>query len=201
MPKTTRTFVAIAIPAPLGERLTRLQELLAPAIPSARWSTSPPFHLTLAFLGDVPDCDLNIVCLAVAQASSPFTPFELRLEGVGAFPSPARPRVIWAGLDAPDGSPLFDLQRAIVRSVTRVGYRPDGQRFTPHATLGRIRQDRRGSRPGDITAALDALRSWSGGTFEAGEVITFGSTFTPEGPVYAPLARAPLAGKKLVPPA
>jgi 2'-5' RNA ligase len=200
MPKSTRTFVAIAIPPPLGERLTRLQELLAPAIPSARWSSSQPFHMTLAFLGDVPDSDLNPVCLAVAQASSPFAAFELRLEGVGAFPSPARPRVIWAGLTAPDDSPLFDVQKSIVRSLTRVGYRPDDQRFTPHATLGRIRQDRHGPRPADVSPTLDPYRNWSGGTFNVSEVITFGSTLTSQGPIYAPLARAPLAGKKMGPP-
>ena len=52
MPKTTRTFVAIVIPGPQGEKLTRLQQQLAPTIPAARFSTSPPFHLTLAFLGE-----------------------------------------------------------------------------------------------------------------------------------------------------
>jgi RNA 2',3'-cyclic 3'-phosphodiesterase len=101
MPKTTRTFVAIAIPTPQGEKLTRLQQQLAPQVPAARWSASPPFHLTLAFLGDVADGDLNAVCTAVATACLAFPPFDLRLEGVGAFPNPARPRVIWAGLATP----------------------------------------------------------------------------------------------------
>ena len=196
MPKTTRTFVAIAIPSQQGEKLTRLQEQLAPEIPAARWSSSPPFHLTLAFLGDVPDGDLNAVCRAVAEACGPFSAFDLRLEGVGAFPSPARPRVIWAGLRAADGSPLFELHKAIVMALTKAGYRPDDQRFTPHATLGRIRQDRRGGRSPDLTAMLQPLQNWSGGTFRVSEVVTFASTLSPEGPVYAPLARAPLAGEK-----
>ena len=111
MPKTTRTFVAIAIPTPQGEKLTRLQQQLAPEIPAARWSASPPFHLTLAFLGDVPDIDLNAVCHAVAEPAGPFLPFDLRLEGVGAFPSPARPRVIWAGLAATGGLAAASLCR------------------------------------------------------------------------------------------
>ena len=53
--------------------------------------------MTLAFLGDVAELDLNRVCQAVAAAAAPFPRFDLRLEGVGAFPEPARPRVIWAG--------------------------------------------------------------------------------------------------------
>ncbi len=196
MPKTTRTFIALPIPTALGERLTRLQAALAPQVPQARWSSSSPFHMTLAFLGDVPDTDLNEVCKAVAEAAGPFSPLELRLEGVGAFPSPSRPRVIWAGLAAPETTILVDLQRAIVKGLAKAGYRPDDERFTPHTTLGRIRSDRRGPRPADLTEILAPYQTWSGGAFIAGEVITFASTLTPDGPVYAPLARAPLAAKK-----
>jgi 2'-5' RNA ligase len=199
MPTTTRTFVGIAIPPSQGEKLARLQERLAQAIPGVRWSASSPFHMTLAFLGDVRDGDLNAVCTAVAEACSPFPAFDLQLQGVGVFPSPARPRVIWAGLLAPDGSPLFDLYKAITKGLTRVGHRPEGDRFTPHATLGRIRQDRRGSLVHDLTAALQPVLTWSGGSFPVSEVVTFASTLSPEGPVYAPLARSPLSGKKTTP--
>ena len=74
MARTTRTFIALPVPSALGEKLTRLQGLLAPKVPAARWSSSPPFHMTLAFLGDVPDNDLNTVCKAVAEASLAFRP-------------------------------------------------------------------------------------------------------------------------------
>jgi 2'-5' RNA ligase len=196
MPKTTRTFIAVAIPDPLGQKLTRLQAQLAPDVPGARLTTTLPFHVTLAFMGDVLDVDLNQVCTAVAESADPFPPYEVRLEGVGAFPNPARPRVIWAGLTATDPSPLLELRKAIVRGVTRVGYRPDDQRFTPHTTLGRIKSDRRGPHPPDLTKVLEPYQAWSAGSFTVSEVITFASTLTPEGPIYAPLARAPLTGKK-----
>jgi 2'-5' RNA ligase len=196
MPRTTRTFIAVAIPAALGEKLGRLQTQLAPAVPGARWTTTEPFHMTLAFLGDVAELDLNPLCKAVAEATAPFRRFEVRLEGVGAFPDLSRPRVIWAGLTAPDLSPLHDLQKAVAGAATEVGYRPDDQRFTPHVTLGRIKSDRRGPRPPDLTQPFERYRTWSGGSFTVSEVITFGSTLTPEGPTYAPLAKAPLAGRK-----
>lgn len=196
MAKTTRTFVALPVPSALGEQLTRLQCLLAPKVPSARWSSSLPFHMTLAFLGDVPDNDLNTVCKSVAQASQPFSCFELRLEGVGAFPSPARPRVIWCGLTAADLKPLFELRKTIVKGLTDAGYRPDDQRFTPHVTLGRIRSNQRGQVPVDLTNMLQPYITWRAGTFVVGEVITFASTLTPEGPAYVQLVRAPLSGKK-----
>lgn len=195
MAKTTRTFIALPVPAPLGEKLKRLQSLLAPEVPAARWTSTEPFHMTLAFLGDVPDNDLNTVCKAAAEASLPFSSFELRLEGVGAFPNPARPRVLWAGLTAADLAPLLELQKAIVKAVTRVGYRPDDQRFTPHVTLGRIRADRRAQDSPNLTNLLPRYLTWSAGTFVVSEVLTFASTLTPEGPVYAQLARSPLSRK------
>jgi 2'-5' RNA ligase len=199
MPKTTRTFVALALPATSGAKLTRLQSLLEPQVPAARWTRTEPFHLTLAFLGDVDDTDLHKVCKAVAQAAAPFPQFELQVESIGAFPSATRPRVLWAGLTAANDSPLFPLQRAIVRQMTAVGYRPDDARFTPHVTLGRIKSDRRGPQPPDLTSILEPYQTWSGGTFAVTEVVTFASTLTPEGPVYAPLARAALAGGKNAP--
>lgn len=198
MGKTTRTFIALPVPSALGEKLTRLQSLLAPKIPHARWTSNLPFHMTLAFLGDVPDNDLDTVCKAVAEASLPFSCFELRLEGVGAFPNLARPRVLWSGLTAADLTPLLELQKSIVKRVTDAGYRPDDQRFTPHVTLGRIRSDRRGQNSPDLSTILQPHLTWSAGTFLVGEVITFASTLTPEGPAYAQLARAPLSGKKTV---
>ena len=132
----------------------------------------------------------------MAEAARPFPRFDVRLEGLGAFPNPARPRVIWAGLTAGDLSPLIELQKAVSRAASGAGYRPDDQRFNPHITLGRIKSDRRGPRPPDLTQTLERYRNWSGGSFALTEVVTFGSSLTPEGPIYTPLAKAPLAGRK-----
>ena len=113
------------------------------------------FTSTLAFLGDVRNRDLNEICQAVAAAAEPFEPFELQLEGLGAFPSLARPRVLWAGVTAPDLKPLLDLREAVVARRREAGYRPDDQRFHPHVTLGRIKPDRGGR--GDLTASDRAV--------------------------------------------
>jgi RNA 2',3'-cyclic 3'-phosphodiesterase len=196
MPETTRTFIAVAIPAPLGEKLTRLQTRLAPEIPGVRWNSTLPFHVTLVFLGDVRNADLNQVCAVVSEAASPFPPFEVCVEGVGAFPNPARPRVIWAGLKSPEPSPIVRIQETIARNLSRIGYRSDKDRFTPHATLGRIKLDRRSSPAPDLTKILSAYETWEAGAFTVRELTTFSSTLTHQGPVYAPLAQARLTGKK-----
>ncbi len=200
MPQTTRTFVAIAVPEPLGQKLCRLQAELEPLIPGCRFAASQPFHATVAFLGDVRDRDLNEVCKAVEAGvrggaeSGACEAFEVRLLGLGAFPSPAGARVVWAGMTGPDLQPLLHLHQSIVRALARTGYRPDDQRFHPHVTLGRIKSNRSGAC--DLTALVERYRGWAGGSFTVTEITTFASTPGPQGPVYAPLGRARLATQK-----
>jgi 2'-5' RNA ligase len=194
MPDTTRTFIALEVPAAQGEKLRRLQERLGPEVPGARWTTTEPFHLTLAFLGDVPHADLNEVCLAVARAAGAFGPLSLRLEGLGAFPGPARPRVVWVGVVGPDLEPLNRLQQAVARAVADAGYPADAERFHPHVTLGRLKPGKRPAQ--DLSPLVKHFQTWSAGNFTATEAITFGSTLTQDGPIYSPLGRAPLRARK-----
>ncbi len=197
MARTTRTFIAVAVPDTLGQKLTRLQTLLAPELPGARWSETLPFHLTLAFLGDVADTDLNDVCLATTSAASALSPFELRLEGLGAFPDPARPRVVWVGATGPGVAPLEALQQKVAGAVRTAGYPPDDDRFHPHVTLGRLKPGR-GASP-DFTPQVKHYRTWSAGSLTVAEAVVFASTLTPEGPHYAALGRGPLQARKTGP--
>ena len=61
MAEMTRTFVALEIPEPLGGKLAKLQGRLESEVPGVRWTTGRPYHLTLAFLGDVAESDLSAV--------------------------------------------------------------------------------------------------------------------------------------------
>jgi 2'-5' RNA ligase len=203
MPDTTRTFIAVAVPAALAPQLVRLQKGLAPHVPEARWVAAQPFHVTLAFLGDVPHADLNAVCLAAAKAAAPFEPFELELTGVGAFPEVTRPRVIWTAVGGPGLDTLKALQAEIAGAVARAGYPTDSRPFSPHVTLGRVETGgrRRGPRPParDLSPVVERSLGWSAGPFPVTEAVTFGSTLTRDGPVYAPLGRAPLGARKRAP--
>jgi 2'-5' RNA ligase len=194
MPRTTRTFVAVEVPEALGAKLSRLQTLLAPECPGVRWTATTPFHLTLAFLGDVDDRDLNDVCGAVAGAAEGFEPFELRIEGVGVFPNPQRPRSVWSGLAGSGVETLVSLQGKVAEAVARAKYPADEKGFRPHVTLGRVKHGRPPA--GNLGPLLNQYRGWSAGSFRVDEVVTFASTLTPEGPVYAPLGRALLKGGK-----
>jgi RNA 2',3'-cyclic 3'-phosphodiesterase len=190
MPRTTRTFIAIPIPAVLKARLERLQGLSATGIEGARWVEPAGFHLTLAFLGDVHDTDLSSVCVAVTEAIRGIPRFDLSIKGLGAFPDPARPRVLWAGVEG-DLQTLAATQKAAFDAATSAGYRPPDDRFHPHITLARIKVGRGDAV--DLGPLIAQHSGWTAGTFTAEMVVTYASGFTPDGPAYTPLGKAPLS--------
>jgi len=203
MAQTTRTFLAIDVPPPVSERLAKLQSRLAPLVPAFRWGDSTHFHMTLAFLGDVPFAELNEVCDAAKKAARSCRRFEVRVAGLGAFPKPERPRVVWAGFDGPGLEPLAELHKAVLANLRRIGRTPEDSRFTPHVTLGRLRTGRDKSRPPtpcpDLSPLIEQHKDWAAGEFTVGEVVAYSSTLTPEGPTHAPLARGALASARTRP--
>jgi RNA 2',3'-cyclic 3'-phosphodiesterase len=194
MASSSRIFVAFTIPDVQRTRLGRLQGLIAPEIPNARWASPEMFHVTLAFLGDVPDVALNAVCRSVAAACEGFPPLTVNLQSLGAFPDPTRPRVAWVGLTGPGLDTLSELQRSIVKAVGEAGYPPEDDRFNPHLTLGRIKSKK--GEDLDISPLVAHYRTWSAGNFAVNAVVTFASTLTPEGPAHMALAHATLRREK-----
>jgi 2'-5' RNA ligase len=191
---TTRTFFAIEVPERLGRELERLQSCLAPDIPECRWASSASFHMTLAFLGDVSNSDLTRLEENVASGVCRFEPIDLSFGGVGAFPSPRRPRVLWAGLIARNPQLLSDIRKSVVAAAAESGYACEDDRFNPHVTLGRFKPGRR--RPLDLTAIVERYASWSCGNFTAPDVVGFASRPGPAAPTYEALSRARLCGEK-----
>ena len=193
MSRPTRTFIAIPIPPERAERLSRLQTLIAPTLTGARWIEPARFHITLAFLGDVPDIGLNPVCRAVAEAAKKCPPLALTITGLGVFPDPARPRVVWAGLEGADVEKLAALSKAVAAAVGSAGFAPEDDRFSAHITIGRLKPGRDATE--DCTPLLRHYARWSAGPLAVDEVVTFASQFTAEGPAYVALGRASLKGR------
>ncbi len=193
MPSTSRTFLALPIPLTQRTRLGRLQGLIAPDIPGAQWVQPALFHLTLAFLGDIPDVDIARVCRAVTEASAGFEPITLNLQSLGVFPDLARPRVVWVGVTGPGLEALAPLSQAVAGAAAEAGYPPDDDRFHPHVTLGRVKAKK--GQEIDMARLIPHYRSWAAGVFTATEVLAYASTLAPEGPTYMTLARAPLRGE------
>jgi len=200
MAATTRTFIAIELPSKARTSLERLQGRLASVAPAVRWVRSEQLHLTLVFLGEVADTDLAAVCRIVEHETARFAPFELRLEGLGAFPNPRRPRTLWAGVVGSEVEELLALQSALSEALCQAGW-PQGpeERFLPHVTLGRPKDSRSPGKP--MGLLIDEFRDWTGPALPVKEVLTFSSELIAEGPLYTVLSRAPLGPENAEAPA
>jgi len=185
---TLRTFIAIDIPEPQKERIASLQDRLRRLGGRIGWTRPEGIHLTLKFLGDVEEERVPLVAEAVARAASSTAPFEIEIAGAGAFPNLRRPRVLWVGITEPTGR-LKGLARAIEQELVPLGFPPEGRDFSPHLTLGRVKD------PRDVEPVVRALQqaNFAGGTFVAREVRVMKSDLKPTGAEYTALHRIPLS--------
>ncbi|MCL4368905.1 MAG: RNA 2',3'-cyclic phosphodiesterase [Actinobacteria bacterium] len=147
MENKVRTFVAIELPPEVRQALSDVRAALeqeAKALGvggelalSARWVRPEGTHLTLKFLGWTPEAQLAQIEAGVRRACAGRHPFQLRLCGVGAFPSLQRGRVLWIGLDG-DLSSLTAIQSQLEGELAPLGYPTEARPFHPHLTLARL---------------------------------------------------------------
>lgn len=186
-----RTFIAINLPAEVRQRLGQFQEQLRQAAPGqgVRWTGPDQIHLTLRFLGNVPEPELPRLSQALTQACQSAGPFELEAQGAGAFPDLNRPRILWVGLVGAVAA-LAQLQAAVLEATRGWGELED-RPFHPHLTLGRVKtpEPRLLARLG---AALQRASSLSFGQWQVHRVELMRSDLSPAGPRYTVLAEASL---------
>ena len=148
------------------------------------------FHFTLKFLGETPEERLPAAREAAERAAAGAAPFDLALEGLGAFPDAGPPRVVWAGCGE-GREALAALARAVEEAFGEAGFPREPRPFSPHLTVGRVKDPRKV--PG--RSFRDALARESGrgfGIVPARELVLFRSDLSPAGPTYYPLVRVPL---------
>jgi hypothetical protein len=119
-----RCFLAIELPAAVRNRLAELQRRLSSLDRLVRWTQVDHIHLTVKFLGEVPDADVSKVCEAATRVAQDYPPFELQVRGTGCFPPRGPARIVWAG--------LANLPAQSVRAgLRRVGFRTRESPFPP----------------------------------------------------------------------
>ena len=139
-PGTLRLFFAVPIPedarAAVGELMRRVQGAVGDGTARVRWVRVEGLHLTLRFLGPTPATLQPALEAAADTVASGATPFDVRLSGGGAFPSLARPRSLWVGVDE-GGDRLAALADGLSRGVNDCGLVLDTRPFAAHLTIGR----------------------------------------------------------------
>jgi RNA 2',3'-cyclic 3'-phosphodiesterase len=139
--QTWRIFVAIELPDKVRKRLTEHIARVRSLVPDAHasWVLEENPHLTLKFLGDIPLPMVEAVAQATQSAASTVSPFEIIVEGCGAFPPKGQPRVLWVGIEDPSGR-LALLNRTLEDECAKAGFPREERPFHPHLTIARIRK-------------------------------------------------------------
>ena len=188
-----RAFLAIELNPEIRLQLGQLiQKFKALHVHAVRWVAVENIHLTLKFLGVVNLTDLDKLSKILLSRSAEFSPFSFQVSGMGAFPNNRKPRVVWVGL--PASSALQELQGAIEDSATQIGIPDEERRFSPHLTLGRVRNDAPPADLQTLSSALTSMQASDLGSMTAASFTLFRSDLRPQGPLYTPLAHFPLAG-------
>ena len=136
-----RLFVAIELSRDVKRRLANVQAGLGEFSRDVRWAKPEQMHLTLKFLGEVPDDRATEICEAAATVAAQSPPFEMQLSAAGCFPPRGRVRIVHLFLAEESGALLCCRDRC-ESAFENLGFEPEQRDFTPHLTVGRVREDR-----------------------------------------------------------
>lgn len=175
-----RLFVAIELPDQLKARLAAMRH----DIPGARWVTAEQLHLTLAFLGELPQERLEPLCGALAGVQQ--HPFELSFERYGCFSHRGRPRVLWIGFEPQPA--LAQLADQIKKAMASCGITLEDRPFSPHVTLARLKEPAQH----EVAVWLASSANNKLPHLEVREFVLFESTLAPQGAVHRMVRVFPL---------
>jgi RNA 2',3'-cyclic 3'-phosphodiesterase len=189
-----RLFIALDIDDAIRERIIRFVEGVSAFAPDARWTKPESLHVTLKFIGEQPEPEVERIKNALTTVAA--IPAEIHFRGYGFFPTAKSPRVFWLGLGAsPD---LAALATAIDEKMASLGIRKEDHAFSAHLTLARGRGGSGSPRRNKTDAPnrtfhrlqekLAPLTAPQFGTMTAREFFLYQSHLSPKGSKYTKLA-------------
>jgi len=186
-----RLFLGIWPSEAATRALTAAQAELRRRLPRGllRFTAPDQIHLTLRFLGEIPEPEIASFVPALEEASASESPFPLALAPLGAFPAPERARVVWAG--AGGGVERLHRLQARIEAVVAAFTHPEDKPFHPHFTLARVREPA-GAERREIAAALAGIRVGRIEPWLVDEFRLVRSELRPEGAHYSVVRRIPL---------
>ena len=158
---------------------------------SAGWERPEKLHITLKFMGEIEQGRVAALSSAAERAARGVPPFDIGIEGVGAFPPRGLPRVLWLGVADTSGV-LARLQQRLEDECAGGGFPREDRAFHPHLTIARLRRPR-GAR---FLAALHSEKGFAPAHFCVDALVVLRSELGPGGSRHTELSRHPLGGEK-----
>jgi len=182
--KVIRTFVAVCLDAELRSGISVIQERVKKLAPNVKWVAPDNFHVTMKFLGNVRRDRLSVVQAAMDEVAGSLAAFDLTVSGMGVFPTPRRPRVIWVGVEE-GRDQLVALAKAVEDRLVRAGFEKEEKPFRSHITIGRVKE----SKPVEgLVEGLGEIESGGVGVQRVDSITVMESVLRPGGPEYKPLS-------------
>lgn len=183
-----RCFIAVELPDRIKDGLRQLESALRANDPSrARWVDPDGIHLTLKFLGNVEAARLESITGKMNEAAQASDPFQLGIQGLGAFPNLRRVQVVWVGIKG-DMERLQALQKALEAGMAKIGFPAENRPFTPHLTLARLRETATTEQRQALGKFISELKIETDLMFEVNSFSLMRSQLTRDGAVYSQLA-------------
>ncbi len=179
-----RTFAAIDLPEEIKADLASVIADLSRKNDRVRWVKPAGMHLTLKFLGDIPETTVGPLSAELDSVARDFPPLRLAVEGLGAFPNLRRPRVVWAGLSG-EIERLRQIASRVDKACTSFGVKPEKRPFQAHITIGRLK----------VPTVVDLSKELRKKDFSATEIVLYQSELLPTGARYTVLNRSILGHK------
>jgi RNA 2',3'-cyclic 3'-phosphodiesterase len=182
-----RLFVAINTPPEIVPLLAGVRDRLESTHADVKWEPDEKLHCTLKFLGDTREEILPDIVSALGQVASSTPPFPTRYSGLGCFPDKREPRIVWAGMEDPDG----DIQRLAQMVDTRMatlGFKTEQRIYHPHVTLGRVKGSRHMR---ELLATMETV-TFVCSPVSLHEIELVRSELKPRGSVYTPVIKVAL---------
>lgn len=177
-----RSFIAFDIDSEsVLKRMTEVQTMLTKTGADLKLVEPKNIHMTLRFLGNITPSTVEKIFEEMKKVQ--FTPFDVRLHGVGAFPNPRYPRVVWAGITQ-GADQLRSIFEQLEPKLLGLGFAPDPKGFSPHLTIARVRSGRNRV---ELAKCLSENENCEFGVIDAKCLKLKRSDLTPRGPIYSTL--------------
>ncbi|MEM7007547.1 MAG: RNA 2',3'-cyclic phosphodiesterase [Thermodesulfobacteriota bacterium] len=179
-----RIFIAALLPESIRDQITSHINSIKADIKGVKWEKPEKLHLTLNFLGKIQEGKLEQITTMLDNLIDDHDPFQLHLTNFGAFPNLRNPRVLYIGLS--ENKHLSIFHSKLTKELSELGFEIEERKFTPHITIGRVKNKIR------IDSCKDIIQTH----FELNRITAIESELNPKGSIYTPLKTFNL-GKEL----
>lgn len=138
--QTMRIFVSVNLSDRMRQELLCFQAQLQKSMQNWRWIDPAAMHITLAFIGEYPDDQLDVLQKVLWPAADAIPPFTIEIGGLGTFPPRGNPSVLWIGIRK-GAAQMTELAESVTKALQAANIDVDQKPYVPHITLARAKQN------------------------------------------------------------